>query len=93
MNPNNDGMGLHAFTGRHLFKIRQYLGAYIYLQAYIVHFVYILSKTYVIIYTGRRPTLFISLHHVQPMHSQSLQSKHLLYIHTYKRMAYSNKRL
>ena len=25
MNPNNDGMGLHAFTGRHLFKIRQYL--------------------------------------------------------------------
>ena len=39
MNPNNDGMGLHAFTGRHLFKIRQYLGAYIYLQAYIVHFV------------------------------------------------------
>ena len=32
-------MGLHAFIGRHLFKIRQYLRAFIYQQAYILHLV------------------------------------------------------
>ena len=39
MNSHNDGMGLHAFIGRHLFKSKQCLGAYIYLQAYVLHLV------------------------------------------------------
>ena len=84
MNPNNDGMGLHAFTGRHLFKLRQYLGAYIYLQAYVVHFVYILSKTRYNIY---RQAAYV-IHQPTSCPVQAFLNLFKAGIHTYKRMAY-----
>ena len=71
-------MGLHAFIGRHLLKIRQYLRAFIYQQAYILHLVKDLQYN---IY--RQAAYVIHQPTSCPAHAFSIYSKQASVIHTH----------